>query len=102
MKRQEKRLRRNAESKLHAEHDRELWSAEDLEWLASWDGTEGYLAELAELLGRTIEACREQFYQRRRRGWATVTTTVTTTVTVQVQVCTRCWIVHAPAQEECW
>lgn len=95
----EERLRRNAESKLHAEHDGEPWGAEDLEWLASWGGSEDELVEIAELLGRTIEACREQFYQRRRRGWVTVTTTVTTTVTVPV--CSRCWLVHAAAQEEC-
>ena len=78
------RLRRNAESKLLADHDGEPWSDEELEWLASWDGTEPYLAELAELLGRTIEACREQFYKRRRTGsWVRVETTTTTTTTTR-------------------
>lgn len=62
------RLRRNAESKLQADHDGHPWTDEELAWLASWDGTEPYLAELAELLGRTIEACREAFYKRRRTG----------------------------------
>lgn len=76
------RLRRNAESKAQAEHDREPWSSEELEWLATWDGTEGYLRELAELLGRTIEACRERFYKCRRAGtWTESTTTTTTTTT---------------------
>jgi hypothetical protein len=77
------RKQRNAESKAAAEHDREPWGSEDLEYLRSWDGSERYLAELAELLGRTIEACREQFYQRRRRGWSLteITTTTTTTTT---------------------
>lgn len=94
------RLRRNAESKLHAEHDGEPWGGEELDWLASWDGTETDLAETAELLGRTIEACREQYYQRRRRGWTTVTT-VTTVTTTQPVACPRCWLIHAPGQEEC-
>lgn len=65
------RLRRNAASKAKAEHDREPWSADELDWLHSWTpGDEGYLAELAELLGRTIEACREKFYKSRRAGFS--------------------------------
>lgn len=83
--RQDERLRVNAASKAHAEHDGEPWGDDELEWLQSWDGTEPYLRELAELLGRTIEACREQFYKRRRQGsWICVersTTTTTTTTT---------------------
>lgn len=95
------RLRRNAESKVHAHKDGDTWTDEDLEWLQSWDGSEAELAELAELLGRTIEACREQFYVRRRRGVqvTTTVTTTTTTTTVSAEVCTRCWLIHAG---ECW
>ena len=95
-KRQEERLRRNAESKAQAVNDGETWSQEDLEWLQSWDGTEAYLAELAEMLGRTIEACREQFYVRRRAGtWTVVTTTTVTTTTFIAEVCPNCWLIHA-------
>jgi hypothetical protein len=79
------RLSRNAASKAKAEHDGEPWSNEELDWLRSWDGSAEYLEELAELLGRTIEACREQFYKDRRRGQTTrVTVTETTTRTVTV------------------
>jgi hypothetical protein len=75
------RLARNAESRAKAEHDREPWGCDELEWLQTWDGSEEYLAELAELLGRTIEACRQQFYVRRQRGCWTATMTTTTTTT---------------------
>lgn len=78
--RHDERLRVNAASKQTAEHDGEEWTAEQVDWLQSWDGTEDYLRELAELLGRTIEACRERYYRGRRSGWS-VTTTVTVTQT---------------------
>lgn len=77
------RLRRNAESKAHAVNDGQPWASEELDWLESWDGTEPYLAELAELLGRTIEACREKFYKVRRHGRGEITVTRTTTTTVR-------------------
>lgn len=90
-----RRLRRNAESKQLAEHDGDPWSQDDLDWLQSWDGDEGYLVELAGMLGRTIEACREQYYQRRRSGdWgprAIRRTTTTTTTTTRTTVEYRGW-----------
>lgn len=75
-----KRLAKNAESKARAEQDGQPWGSEELELLALWDGTEKELADLAEILGRTIEACREKFYKSRRTGF-TVTTTETRTHT---------------------
>lgn len=72
------RLKRNAESLGKAEHHREPWSTDELEWLKEWDGTEPLLAEIAELLGRTIEACREQFYKSRRAGWSVTQTRIVT------------------------
>lgn len=48
-----------------------------MEWLRSWDGGDEYLAELAELLGRTIEACRQRYHVD-RRGVVRVTHTTTT------------------------
>lgn len=83
------RLAVNAVSKAHAEHDGEEWTAEQLEWLQSWDGTEEYLRELAELLGRTIEACRERYYVRRRTGDWSITTTKT--IRTQTTVTYRGW-----------
>lgn len=57
------RQQRNEESRAWAEHDREPWSAEEVEQLLGfWDGTEETLWEIAELLGRTIEACRQRYY----------------------------------------
>lgn len=74
----EDRLARNAESKQNATHDREPWSQDELDQLFGyWDGTEDTLAEIAELLGRTIEACRERYYKARKGGIRTREITVT-------------------------
>ena len=75
------RLAKNAESKAHAINDTLPWTAEELEWLQSWDGTEAYLEELAELLGRTIEACRQKYHTSRRIGFRVTSTRTTTTTT---------------------
>ena len=46
-----------------AEHYAEPWSAEEVDFLREfWDGTDETLAEIAEALGRTIEACRQKHY----------------------------------------
>lgn len=82
----EERLRRNAESKWVAENDGQPWSAEEIEELhAYWDGSEEMLFEIAELLGRTIEACRQRYYET--RGHVKITRTTTT------KVVTRGWLV---------
>lgn len=60
------RLIRNDASLPKATHHREPWSATEDEWLSLWAGGEAELAEIAEILGRTIEACRERFYKARR------------------------------------
>lgn len=80
------RLERNAASKAQAINDGQPWSPEEMDWLDTWDGTEPYLAELAELLGRTIEACREKFYKSRRTGVRVTTTTTTTTTRTTTEV----------------
>lgn len=85
------RLRRNAESKAMAEHDREPWSAEDIDFLLTFfDEAKGDPAEereVAEALGRTIEACRQRFYDVRsgRRPSFTVRRTVTETSTTTTE-----------------
>ena len=97
MSRDAARLARNAASKASAEHDTEPWTAEQLDWLQSWDGTEAYLAELAELLGRTIEACRQQYHVRNRSGsWTTTTTTTFTRTTTTTY---RGWMEGDPDDE---
>jgi hypothetical protein len=76
-----KRLDRNAASKAQAEHDREPWTQyedELVQELWTENHTEAELAEIAETLGRTIEACRERYYKVRR---AEVITYSTRTVT---------------------
>jgi hypothetical protein len=89
----EERLRRNEESKTKAEHDGEPWSGEELEQLVEyWDGTEETLADIAEILGRTIEACRQRYYET-RRGHIRVSIKQETTVTVRgwlVGFCFEC------------
>ena len=46
-----------------ATHHAEPWSAEEMDLLQTfWDGTDETLAEIAEALGRTVEACRQKHY----------------------------------------
>lgn len=71
------RLERNRDSRNRAEHFREPWSELEDEVLALWQGGESDLAELGEMLGRTIEACRERFYKNRRADQVTYTARVT-------------------------
>ena len=85
----EERLRRNLESKAVAEHDREPWTVDELAFLLSeFPDAKGKPDEemaLAELLGRTIEACRQRFYDtvsgRKPSSVVRKTTTTTTTTT---------------------
>jgi hypothetical protein len=61
------RAEANDKSRNKAKHHAEQWSADELEQLMSyWDGTEETLADIAEMLGRTIEACRQRYYLGRR------------------------------------
>lgn len=62
------RLARNAASKEYADNDGEHWDHDDLEFLLDWNGTEEDLKVIAELLGRTIEACRQRYYTAKRIG----------------------------------
>lgn len=63
----EERAGRNDESRNVAKHHTEPWSADETEQLLGfWDGSEETLAEIAEILGRTIEACRQRYYISRR------------------------------------
>lgn len=87
----EERLRRNSASKRHAEHDGEPWSQDELDQLFGfWDGTEDTLTEIAELLGRTIEACRERYYKARRGHVRVETTTIQVTKGWLVGYCFEC------------
>lgn len=57
-----KRQPTNEASRNSAENYKELWSAEDVETLETlWDSTQ--LIPLAEMLGRTVEACRQKHYE---------------------------------------
>lgn len=96
------RLRRNSESRNRAEHFREPWSEEEIEMLMElWRDRDVPEEEVAEALGRTIEACRQRFYEVRRgeRSYSikVTTTRTTTTKTFEVtsnqplDVCPECW-----------
>lgn len=63
------RLSRNVASKQYAENDREPWGASEdeflLEQFPDCKGNPDEEMALAELMGRTIEACRQRFYEIR-------------------------------------
>lgn len=103
----EERLARNAESKVMAEHDREPWSADEIEFLhefftdAKGDPTEE--REVAEALGRTIEACRQRFYESRKGKGRVINTKVTTTTTTTKTVSTSTYIgAHDDPDDRYW
>lgn len=75
------RLARNADSKADANHDREIWSNDEIDLLMTWDRTDDELTEMGLILGRTREACRERYYCTLRNGRGEVTRTRTTTTT---------------------
>jgi len=58
-----KRQEANDASRVRAEHHAEVWEAHEVELLEEgWSADEATLPEIAELLGRTIEACRQKHY----------------------------------------
>lgn len=78
---------RNEKSRNAAKHNCEEWSADEvgflLEEFAQAVGDAGEEAVVAEILGRTIEACRQRFYVE-RRGKSKVVSykeTITRTIT---------------------
>lgn len=77
------RLRDNDRSRNKANNHMESWSKDDLDFLMSFWKSEPE-CEVAEALGRTIEACRQRYYEVRwgcpmRRRTTTTSTTTTTT-----------------------
>lgn len=59
------RQRANDESKAGADNDRLEWDRAEDELLQTWDRTEPELDVMAEILGRTREACRQRYYDVR-------------------------------------
>lgn len=61
------RAPRNEVSRNSATKHKELWSEPEVETLTTlWDPSE--LETLAEMLGRTVEACRQKFYELQQQG----------------------------------
>lgn len=92
----------NDRSRNRAEHHKEPWSMTELELLLQWDGSHDELALTAELLGRTIEACRQQFYISRKEGIhvrRTTTRRSVETVVEEVHVTRPRW---SPEDDEEW
>lgn len=56
----------NEETRAYAEHHTEPWTFEEQEVLMLWSGKESELDDVAELLGRTREACRQRYYTLKR------------------------------------
>jgi hypothetical protein len=52
----------NDASRARAEHHNEIWEAYEIELLEEGWGEDTAVEEIAELLGRTIEACRQKHY----------------------------------------
>lgn len=65
----EERRVRNEKSLGGAEHHTEIWSEEEISLLESCWGSVP-LEEIAEALGRTIEACRQRHYTIKEAGVA--------------------------------
>ena len=80
------RLARNDESRNRATHHREEWDGDEIALLLTWDQTAEELVVMAELLGRTIEACRQRFYQTLRGEVTSVTVKKTVCTTTEVTV----------------
>ena len=63
----EERRAANEASIATAQNHRELWEGFEIELLEEgWSADEATLPEIAELLGRTIEACRQKHYELRK------------------------------------
>lgn len=77
---------RNVESRDQATNHNQAWEPWQLDLLLDWNGDDDELTALAELLGRTREACRERYYHARRTAVGAVepprhSTTVVQSVT---------------------
>lgn len=85
------RAARNDESRTTADHHAEPWSGDEDDFLkAEWDNTDATLAVIAELLGRTIEACRQRYYIVQRGHVRTETTITVTQKRWLVGFCFKC------------
>lgn len=56
----------NEQSRNRADAHQELWSADEIELLMAFFGDESDLREVAEILKRTVEACRQKAYEVKR------------------------------------
>jgi hypothetical protein len=97
----EARLERNAQSKASADHDGEEWSVDEIAFLLiefpKALGAPEDEAVVAECLGRTIEACRQRFYDVKagRKRHVIVKKTTTSTTTVEYRG-------HHDDPDDCW
>ena len=88
MTRHENRLDLNNKSRNKASHFHEEWSHDEVDFLmvefAQAIGDADQEALVAEILGRTIEGCRQRFYEvrsgKKPRGTLKVTSTTATTI----------------------
>lgn len=99
----------NDESREVATRNRESWEDFEIGILLEWDRSESGLDEVAELLERTREACRQRFYdvlggRVSSTGSIRVTVTTTTTRTTRqvetYEVCPKCNF-ELPASKVC-
>lgn len=87
------RQRANDASRNQADHHTEPWADAELEVLRMWNGhADSELDALAEVLGRTREACRQKFYLDRKEPSNGRPKGNRVTVTT-FHPCERCWLV---------
>lgn len=97
------RHERNIASKAWATRDGHPWSPEEeRELLEYWNGQdETLLIETSEVLERTIEACRQRYYEILARGVRTVQVEFTVTVHRPVPTCPKCHMVDTMRGGRC-
>lgn len=97
------RLNRNIKSRDKANHFAEEWSEDEVVFLmqefALAKSHPEEEAVVAEILGRTIEACRQKFYQVRAGSTKVVRVKETTTRTITTR---ETYIGYHDDPDECW
>jgi hypothetical protein len=88
----EARAQQNDQTRAQAVNDRLAWTQDEVDLLMTCEGDLECFKVAAQILGRTLEACRQHYYVVKRgewhpinRGTTTVTKTVVTTTVTEYQ-----------------
>jgi hypothetical protein len=86
------RQAQNDRSRNTATHHGEPWLDFEDDILLAWSGLEAELVVAAELLGRTVEACRQRYHLVRNHG--RVGANARTAHPAAAPTCDRCYLQH--------